>query len=482
MKSAAVLPLALLFANLSALAISVTIPLLINADQYSIFALCWSVGQLVASIAFEWMRFGVMRYTVTQDAALAARRSGILWQGYALITATLIVVAIISLCWKLVLPFSGFIAVVAFYAACQGAFEGRQALARAHFENGYYSLAWVLRTFISLILSAVAAWLTGDGAASLFGLALSYPITLLLMNRSKRISLPGQAFDGEQIWFLAQHGFFAATATILSMLLASVLRGLSISVLGLLQAGGLVLAIDLAQKAISVVGLAVNVVMMQRSIRSVEFESERDQTRQVGNHIAVAAALILPSSLGFFLIQGPFVELFVQPEYLESYWSSIGWACFGGGMLAFRQFAIDSLFVAFGKTTGAIAGPLVTIVSCVTAIWAIGTLHESSARSIAVAFALSSAIGAIVAIFALGRVRKIVWPLADMVKMIVAAAIMTGAFYLLPHGTSIGSLAAILLVCGLSYCLSALALDLAGLRSLAELIYDRVAHKGRKVP
>jgi O-antigen/teichoic acid export membrane protein len=482
MKGAVYLPLALLFANMSALAISLAIPLLIPANQYSIFALCWSIGQLVASIAFEWMRFGVLRYAVGQDQALATRRSANLWQGYFLTAASLLAIAVISGLWLLVLPFAGFIAAVAFYAACQGAFEGRQALARAHADNGYYSLSWVLRTFISLILSAAAAWFTGSGAASLVGLALSYPITLLLMNRSLRVHLPPRSVDVEQMAFLAKHGFFAALATILSMLLASVLRGISVSMLGLEQAGGLLLAIDLSQKAISVVGLALNVVMMQRSIQTAEFGSEADIKHQTDRHIGLTAALIIPASLGFFLVQDSFVDIFVQQEYRESYWAAIGWACIAGGILSFRQFAVDSLFVALGKTTGAIWGPVITIALSALAIWALGFVDARTPSGIAIAFVISISIGALASFAALGRVRKINWPIGDILKIAAASSVMVVAYFLLPPSNPIVSLLITLTICGGAYCITALALDVAGLRNAVSLLFERMSHRTKYQP
>lgn len=464
-RSAAFLPLALIFANLAALGISVAVPLLVSADQYSIFALSWSVGQLTASLAFEWMRIGVLRYAIGADAGLAARRDATLWQGYVVVTATLLLGALLAGATAPFLSHAGTIAIVAFYAACQGAFEGRQALARANLHNGYYSAAWVLRTFISLLLAVLAAWITGNGAMALLGLAASYPATLLIMNGLRRLPKVSRSLDREQITFLARYGFFAALASIATLFLASILRTVAIALLGLEQAGGVLLAIDLSQKAIMVVGLAVNIVMMQQSFRVAEFGDKEHLGPQMARHIAVSTALIVPSALGFFLIQGPFVSLFVPTEYQATYWQTIGWGCLAGGLLAFRQFAIDSLFAAIERTSSAVVGPVVTVVVFVAAMIVVATVRSATPQILTATFALSVAVGTGVSLALLHAERPFVWPLKDMAIVGISGLAMLVPYRPFPESGSVMQLVIAIGVCAGAYVLIAFAFDLVGVRS-----------------
>lgn len=478
MKSAAFLPVALVLANLSGLAISLLVPLLVAADEYSIFALTWSAGQLVASVAYEWMRFGVLRYSVGADEELATTRRSLLWQGYVSVTGILLAGALLAGLAIFISPLALYVAPIAFYAACQGAFEGRQARARALFDNGFYSISWVLRTFISLALSVLAAWMTGSGAAALLGLAASYPITMLVVNRLSALPALRASWNSEQFRFLARYGFFAALATNISMLLPTVLRTLAISTLGLAEAGGLVLAADLSQKAISVVGLAVNIVMMQNSIKAAEFGSDGELQQKARMQIAIATAFVAPAALGFFLIQQPFTGLLVAAEYEATYWQSIGLACLASGVLAFRLFAVDSLFVAFGKTEGAIVGPLLAVASTTAAIGLFAWQGLATPLAITASYAGGTIAGAIAAIHMLTRVKRIKWPTADLLKITAGCLVMLLVWWLLPRDHGAIDLLLITVACGVSYLLISLVLNTANCRDTLQTSVRKVRKRG----
>lgn len=467
MKSAAFLPVALVLANLSGLAISLLVPLLVAADEYSIFALTWSAGQLVASVAYEWMRFGVLRYSVGADEELATTRRNLLWQGYVLVTGILLAGALLAGLAIFISPLALYVAPIAFYAACQGAFEGRQARARALFDNGFYSISWVLRTFISLALSVLAAWMTGSGAAALLGLTASYPITMLVMNRLSARPALRASWNSEQFRFLARYGFFAALATNISMLLPTVLRTLAISTLGLADAGGLVLAADLSQKAISVVGLAVNIVVLQTTIKTAEFGSREDMVRQFKAQIAVTSAFVVPAAFGFYLIQDPFMDLFVSGEFRRTYQASVAVMSLSGSLICFRLFAIDSLFVAMGKTAGAIYGPLAAVTLTILGILGMGYFTGNFGLAVPVAYLLGALAGASTSILAVARTGKIEWPIVDLLKVAAGALAMTVTLFIPKTGSATVDLVAMTVVGGLSYALSVIALDTAGIRSFA---------------
>lgn len=431
MKGIYYLPLALVFANIVALATSLLVPYLLPSDQYSIFILCWSGGQLVAGVAYEWMRIGVLRYSVGADLALAALRRQVLLRGFIITTGVLLTLALFSTSMTHYFVEATFVATILVYGAAQGVFEGLQAKARAQEDNHFFAASWVMRASLSFVLAGAAAWTTGKGLAAIIGLTASFPLTMLVMSRLRVVP----KFDGggsyEQFIFLARYGVFSALATIVSLTLPTALRLLSTTAVGLVDAGGLLLAADLTQKAVSIVGLAVNIVVAQSSIRIAEFGSETAIRKQIKFQIGITLAFILPASLGFYLIQGSLMDSIITEDYHQSYSQSVFLFCIANGVLAFRMFGIDTIYIAIGKTQRAIWGPFVSV--AVTAFFVtIATLVDAaSPMTIALSYLAGVLFGACVSIMMLTGLCKIEWPVRDTLYILIATSAMT-VVYLVP--------------------------------------------------
>lgn len=466
MNSAWLLPLAVLVANVSALAISLLVPLVLPVEQYSIFALCWSAGQLLAGVGYEWMRIGVLRYSVGSDEALAATRRDLLWLGFALVTLLMILLAITSALFAGAIPMASSVAAVFLYGACQGVFEGKQARARAQQRNLYYSISWMMRTFVSLAFGLLAAWLTGSGTAAIWGIALSFPVTMLILKGWDSTRIPKFKWDREQVLFLARYGVFAAFATIASLLLPACLRLLAVGSLDLEAAGGMLLAADLSQKAISIVALAANIVLVQGSNRVAEFGSDSELTTRIRLQLAATAAFILPTAIGFLFVQNEFVTLFISEGYRATYWEAITPICVASGILAMRMFAIDSLFSTIGKTTGAIVGPLISIGTTVVIISVTSSLTTLTPSIFGYAYMLSVFIGALASILMLAKTRPVSWPLDEFTKIVVACMPLSLVLYIPSQESAWYDLVAKVAVGGVTYSTAAFVLNVCNIRAL----------------
>lgn len=457
--SPALVPLALVLANLAGLAVSVLVPMLLSGAEYAIFALVWSLGQLLASLAYEWMRVCVMRFAVGAEAGKTAARRRALWRGYGATTAALLGAAALA---APALPQAPALAVVCLFAAGQGVFDGRQALARAEMDTGFFVRAWVLRSALGLVLGAAAAALTGQGLAAVAGLALSFPLAMMALRGLKVAGVSAPA-DPVQAGFLWRFGVYAALATNLSLAFPALARGVAAAGMGLEAAAGAMLALDLAQKAVAMVGLVVNLVMIQRSIRLAEFGAAADLPAQAGRQIAVTAVFVAPAALGFWLIRTPFADLVVPQGYGAAYAAVIGPAALAAGVGAFRLFGVDTLFVIRGQTRGAAAGPLVSLL----VLAGVGGLAaEAGPAAFGWACAGAAVAGAWVALARARAAGPILWPGADLARVAAGCLAMIAVARLAPVSAGAAGMALQIAVCALAYGATALALNTIGLRAM----------------
>jgi hypothetical protein len=183
--------------------------------------------------------------------------------------------------------------------------------------------------------------------------------------------------------------------------------------------------------------------------------------------------------LGFLLVQEPFIDLLISPEYHESYRAVIGLCCLAGGISAFRLFAIDPLFVALGNTMRSVAGPAVTIGVFMAALACLAPLGMTGATAITSALVLAVAIGTLVAAIVLARTRPLEWPLADFAKIALGCGAMWLVSTIVPNRHGLASLLAMLVSCGIAYGVIVLASDAVGMRQVGLVYLRKFRRKSR---
>jgi hypothetical protein len=462
-------PASVLLANIITLLVQLLIPHFLSPVEYTGFATAWAVGQFSAIFGFEWLRYGVIRFSFGADKTLMEQRRSALLLLY-------IVVVVFFLVASLICAFAGMLGYAAFnlassvllYGVCQGVFDGRQALARAENDHSRFVGAWLLRAIFSVSITVTLARVFGTATAALWGLSLSYLAALGIANF--RDVAPAIArfspHERAQLPFLLHYGIFAATAATMTSFLPAAIRMLTTQIIPDTAAGGMLLALDLSQKAILALGLAVNIVLVQRSIRFAEFESSERQDEQNALQISVPFALLVPAAMGFYLVQPAFEALVVPAGYLLAYRESIGLACVSAGLMAFRSNGIDPLFVVAGRPLLSIIAPSVAFIVSFIYILAKGKLGGFSANLIPEGTALGLVAGVIASAVAINYVRKLKWPLADLGRSLFATAVMALAMNLIDIASPVLQLVTAIAVGSVVYLAVALLVNLLKAREL----------------
>ncbi|GGL18634.1 hypothetical protein [Caulobacter rhizosphaerae] len=466
MKKAALLPGALLLSNIAALALSLLAPRILPPAEYAAFTLTLGLGQLTVSIAFEWLRLSLLRYGYSSDVALSAIRRRVMRTIYIALALLLLAVGVIAGALSLQLSWAIYIAVIALYAIMQAVFDANQAVSRATFANVSFSLSLILRTSLSLLFFCIAAWITKKGHLALIALALSYPTAAMVVRKGWGSSKGGMSVDWTQARFLLAYGGMAAGTTIISSLLPTAMRSTAVSYMGLAESGGFLLAVDMSQKAVAVVGLAANVILTQDLFKAKDFGSDVEARQKSRSHVSWIAALLGPTAVGFYLLQDIFITLAVPGSYHASYAAGIGFGILASALLYFRAFAVDPLFYAAGKSSGALWGSIASIAALLIAAFGLPMLHAVNLTTLSLSYVLSTLAGLGTALVMLRKEAAGIWPWANFAKIGAACVGMAvvGFLPIWPH-TLVGLLAK-LAACGLTYLVVFYGLNACDVRKL----------------
>lgn len=459
------IPGSILAAQAANLLIQVLVPRFLSPAEFTAFSLCWTYAQFGVVLVFEWTRNATIRFSAGADRRLSVRRRRVLKRLYLLLSTMLLALAAIAFALGHGWPALATVAGAAVYTACRGLFDGAQAYARARFFNGRFALAWVANSVLSLLLTVTFAWVSGSGVVALLGMSLAFLLSLsfhLATRLFGRLRLP--APDPEQLRFLWRYGAFVALTAMLSAALPPTVRSLAVAGIGHAQSAGLLLALDLSQKVVAAIGMVFNLLFVQYAIRAAEREAPEIVARKIATQTAVAAAVIFPAGIGFWLLQRDLAGLIVPPGYRDAYMASIGLACLCACVFSFRSFGVDALFVVAGRSRYAALGPLAALATACGWILAGAALRGTSLGLVLGGQLAGLVAGCGVSMFLAWKETGIRWPLRDFCIVAAGCALMALAVRALPGAPGPWHAAAALATGAVVYLGFAWALDLCRVR------------------
>lgn len=471
---AILVPLSVVLSNVANLLTQIIVPRFLPPTEYTKFVVLWGVGQVLAAFLFEWLRFGTLRFAIGADSSLTRLRRHALKRGYVVIGLMGLSASIVLFAAAGVWPEALIGGLVSGYAVSQGLFDALQALSRAERSNKYFSFASILRSVLGLGMAVWVARSVEQGYYVFFSIAFSYLLAALCvyLSRLKMLFAPVD-YSQEQMRFLAKFGVFAALSSITSTALPALVRMLAAEFVGLADSAGVLLALDLSQKVASVVGLAVNMLVMQKAFRSAEFGDAQSQGRRLSMQMASTTAFVVPAALGFYLLQ-PFIFQYLVPDsYARVYLDCIKEACLAAALLGFRQFGVDPLFLTIKRAGVSVVGPLVSVLGVVCWVYVFHSL-SSEARLISEGLVFGLTCGVLTSVFLLCRVADFEWPIRDLLFVLVGCLVM----WIVVHACEglAGWKGGVLGAClgGMAYLCVILVFDVCGLRKeFLRVLFDK---------
>jgi O-antigen/teichoic acid export membrane protein len=426
----ALLPVTLILSNALNMLGIVVLPKIINAEEFALFSLASSIGLFIIAILFEWSRMCVMRYSVTTSDEETARRKATLNAANMWSAILLVVVAGVS--QFLQTTYAAVFGMACLFAVSQALFEARQASFRAEFKDAAYIRNIVIRAVLGFVSLCAFAFFTQSAIFAMCGWAASYGLVLLLTRNPLRQPPTGE-FDRATLSFLLKFGLGVTMAAVATAALSPLLRLVAAQLIPLDQSGKMMLAMDISQKIIGVLGVSINLLTLQATFRAKEFGDDKATSRRVSAQLSIVVAVVVPAVVGFAALSQSFTNLFIPTAYRDVYSQNIQWCMLAAGLIGIRAFALDSIFLVAGRSYLGITGPVATVLSSLLALLVLGSFQGYSTVVISQAMVAGALVGICVSILLGKRVLHfaIAWP--DIGKVLVASMLMYGMIALVPH-------------------------------------------------
>lgn len=357
--------LSLIVANLTNLAIQFVIPRLLPSAEYVSFSVFWSSGQLFAALIFEWLRLGVMRYSVDSSQQGVDGFNAAIRFSYAL---SFLISAVVGVFLLLVSRHDGYyfwLGIILIYACVQGGFDASQASLRARLKNVRFSMSWMVRSFVSFFLTVGLAWYWGSALYAAIGLCLSYLIVFVVSDFKLSLKFPQRA----DVRFLFRYGAMGAVGGIVLFSIPVLCRHILATGLEPSVSAGAILAIDLSQKVLIVFAVALNLVLLQPAIRRAA-ESADCAKREQQNHFLRIVAILPPFAIALAFLTSAVDTFFVPPDFVDGYRQSVYIAIISALLICIKSFGVDAIFIISGRTSYAAYSSLAGLFIAVTG-WAL---------------------------------------------------------------------------------------------------------------
>lgn len=478
LNGSALLAVSTIASSVLGVVLNLALPLLLSPAAYANYSTLFAYSLLVSSVFYEWIRVGVVRFSVSPEGAERDQERGsVLMFAYLVSTGILLVLTLAALAFGAANAFGLSMAAMLVAAIAQGAFAGTLALSRAHFSNAEYVLRVGGRAIGSLALGIAAALMFGTGEAVMLANALAAALSSLYSAPRMWRGATAAHFNGRDFGFFLRFGGTAAISTNLSVAAPAILRSVIINSAGAANAGGALLAIDLAQRLFSTLASSVNVIVVQRAIQATDFGDRRRVASGTMWLMMSLPALFVPCLLVLYFCFDV-IALVVPVHFRDGFVQDGFVAILAMAILTLRQYSLDPVFLVIKRIGLSIVSPVLLLAILAGSTW-ISAAHFDTVQGALQLVLLSMVISLLATIAVLAWTRAVIWPIGEFVKLVAITIVTAVAAAILPIGGGIVGGVLRATVISVVYVAGALMLDFVGLRSMLATWIRLRQSKGR---
>ncbi len=438
----------------------------LGPNQFGRFALAAAVGIMIQTVTFEWIRLSAVRFYSERVRNIKPELRATLDIAFAVISVVLAVAAIIYVLSGIKLSLSTALILLAIGAAiANGLFDYHTALVRARFHDKLYISLVVSKNLLALLLTTGGAFVYGSAAMTLAGACIAMASSVFLARHalSDAMAKPREARLDLARTF-AGYALPIVTANALYLAIPLVNRALVTTFHGFAETGQFSLAFDIGTRLIAAVGSALDVLLFQLAVRADELHGRDSANKQVARNMDILVAILLPATIGLWLILPSVESLIVPAEFRGPFAHYL--TLLLPGMLAFglMNYAINPVFQIRKQTLPLIAAAIATCLANLILIVILPASEDASSLAIAQAGAFGIGLAVLIGFAARSGAC---WPtLRSILATVAVAGAMTLILYPMrgwqpgPVTLAIQTMTGILVV-GFGVIL----LDLAGLRT-----------------
>ena len=443
--------------------------------EFGRFAIALATAIIINTGSLDWIRLSAVRFYSARTRANDPRVRATLDACFTAVSVIVSLAAIALSASGLGVALSpGLLIMVGAIIVANGLYDYRTALARARFDNGAYARTIVVKNILGLALTVGGAWWFASAEIALAGICLSVAGAVFSSWRALRDAgaSPRNSTGALTLQFM-RYGAPLVAASILFQLIPLANRMIASRLYGFGEAGQFSLANDLGFRILGAIASTLDVLLFQLAVRADEAHGATGARAQLADNMAVVFAVILPTSVGIWLILPSFQALIVPEAFRGPFAVYLGTLLPGLFCYVLLQFAIGPIFQIAKSTAPMIASALA---ACATDVILLAVLpHGADGYWLAQAQSGAQIVGLIVGV-ALAAAARPIWPKGlDMLSALVAtAAMVVVVLPLRSQAPGIPVLAAQAILGVLLYGAVAYALDVAGVRTrVAALVKSR---------
>lgn len=436
--------------------------------EYGRMALALAVGQVIQTLAFDWLRLAATRFYSERTREERPELRATLDASFAVLIAVLSAITVCFLVSGIEVPLSRSLVGLAVGAAvANGLFDYNTALVRARFRDGLYARVVMGKNLLSLVLTVGGAWWFGSASMALAGVCLSMTGSLVaswreLTDRGTPIRAARRDLAAESLHYALP----IVMAGVLYQVIPLVDRALIANRFGFAESGQFSLAYDLGIRIVLAVGSTLDVLLFQIAVRADEVHGPAHSSRQIGRNMGIVIAILAPTCAGAWLVLPSFQQLVVPPDFRGPFATFFTYLLPGFFCFPVIQFAMHPVFQIRKRT------PPLILTAGLAAAANVGfsLAMPSTTGAIGYAVALSAALGTgLLALVGAATIVRAAWPAPrDLALTLLGCLAMALALRPL-RDLPPGALTLVLqLVIGTAiYGGVIFAFDVAGLRSVA---------------
>jgi O-antigen/teichoic acid export membrane protein len=392
--------------------------------EFGRFAIASAAAVLINSGGFDWIRVSAVRFYSARTRIDRPEVRATLDACYAACSA-IVALAVVACAFSGVhVSLSpGLLVMAGATGIASGFFDYRTALARARFHDGAYARILLVKNVLGLAFTVGGAWWFASAPIALAGICLSVAGALVSswraladadasMRRARR-TLIGQ---------FMQYGLPLVWASILFQLIPLANRMIVSGLYGFGESGQFSLANDLGVRILGAIASTFDVLLFQLAVRADETHGVEGARVQVADNMNVVFAVLLPTSVGIWLILPSFQALIVPEAFRGPFAAYLTAMLPGMFCYALLQYGLSPIFQIGKRTAPMIVSALSACLVEGLALFALPRGADGYWLALAQSGALF--VGLIVG-FVLAAARKPVWPSGlDILSTLVATAAM----------------------------------------------------------
>lgn len=329
---------------------------ILGPEDFGRYALGMALAVVVNTMAFEWLRLSATRFYSEERRRTEPGIRATLGLGYAAVVIALGALLALAFLADLDLGIPASLLAAATAAGVGMAlFDYRAALARALFLDRTYAELVLLKNVAAFALMAGAAYLFREPALVLAAAAVSAGAAILIARRALADPQAGLGLaDRRHLKRFALYALPLVAANVLYQLMPLMNRAALVAMEGYGEAGKFSLAADLGLRLFMTLGSGLDILLFQLAVRTEHAHGRAEAERQVARNLAGVFALLLPVSVGLWLVLPALEALIVPGAYhgaFRGYAAALLPAFFAFALI---QYALNPVFQIRQRT-----GPVV---------------------------------------------------------------------------------------------------------------------------